>query len=249
MATDSRLRGGRAWDVAPKILTLPRTDCAICFAGDTNDAYPFMLSMASSIGDYPKSRSRGMDIHDVKGHTLRVFNHLRTFITDLPHGQKFPDPPGAEFIFAGYSWRKRKFAIWLLHYDSNLNRFTFRPASTWRGGTGNKQIMFAGDYIEDAKKRLVEVLRSRGKLTTQGFDMEPFEVLREMLRDGQYPLVGGAPQVLKIYEFMNTQPYGVFWPDRANGTVTLLGRPLLDYETTSRLVLDPDTLETHRLGR
>jgi len=41
MATDSRLRRGRAWDVAPKILTLPRTDCAICFAGDTDDAYPF----------------------------------------------------------------------------------------------------------------------------------------------------------------------------------------------------------------
>ena len=33
MATDSRMRAGRAWDVGPKILTLARTDCAICFAG------------------------------------------------------------------------------------------------------------------------------------------------------------------------------------------------------------------------
>lgn len=135
MATDSRLRCGRAWDVAPKILTLPRTDCAICFAGDTDDAYPLMLSMSAAIGDYPKSRSRGMDIFDVKGHTLRVFNHLRSFVSDLPRGQAAADPPNADFVFGGHSWRKKRFAIWLLHYDSHLCKFTFRPASTWRGGT------------------------------------------------------------------------------------------------------------------
>lgn len=245
MATDSRLRGGRAWDAAPKILTLPRSDCAICFAGDTDDACPLMLSMASAIGDYPKSRSRGMDIHDLKGHTLRVFDHLRTFISDLPNGQERPDPPGAQFVFGGYSWRRKRFAIWLLHYDVHLGRFTFRPASTWRGGSGGKRIVFAGDYTEEAKARLVAVLRSRGKLTTMGFDMEPFEVLRDMIRDGRHPLIGGAPQVLKIYEFMNLQPYAVYWPDRASGSITLLGRPLLPYEATSRLVLDPDTLKTH----
>jgi hypothetical protein len=246
MATDSRLRSGCAWDVGPKILSLPRTDCAICFSGETYDAYPLMLQMASAIADYPKSRSRGMDIHDVKGHTLRVFNHLRTLISDLPRGAKVPEPPKANFIFGGYSWRKKKFALWLLHYDAHLRKFTFRPASTWRGGTGGKLILLAGDYIEEAKKRLVELLRMRGKLTTQGFDMEPLEVLRDMIRDGNHPLIGGAPQVLKIYEFMNTQPFALFWPNRQSGKITLLGRPLLAYEITSRLVLDPDTLQTHR---
>ncbi len=246
MTSDSRLRRGRAWDVAPKILTLPRTDCAVCFAGDTDDAYPFMLSMASAIGDYPKSSSRGMDLYDVKGHTLRVFNHLRDFISDLPRGQIMPDPPEAEFIFGGYSWRRKKFAIWLLHYDGNIKRFTFRRASTWRGGAGNKAIIFAGDYVEEAKERLVSLLRTRGTLTTKGFDMEPFEVLRDMIRDGKHPLIGGAPQVLKVYEFMNTQPFAVFWPNRTSQSITLLGRPLLPYEVTSRLVLDPDTLHVHR---
>jgi hypothetical protein len=82
-ATDSRLRCGRAWDVGPKILTLPRSDCAIC-AGDTDDAYPLMLHMASAIADYPKSRRRAMDTHDLKGHTLRVFNHLRTSLPTCP---------------------------------------------------------------------------------------------------------------------------------------------------------------------
>jgi hypothetical protein len=246
MATDSRLRAGRAWDVGPKILALPRSDCAICFAGDTDDAYPLMLHMASAVGDYPKSRSRGMDIHDLKGHTLRVFDHLRTFISDLPHGKETPDPANASFIFGGYSWRKKRFAIWLLHFDTHLRKFAFRPATRWREGNSAKQIMFAGDYIPQAKARLVALLRDREKLTTGGFDMEPFEVLRDMIRSHEFPLIGGAPQILKIYEFLNIQPYAVTWPQRDAGTVTLLGRPLLPYERTTSLILDPDTLETYR---
>lgn len=246
MATDSRLRAGRAWDVGPKILALPRTDCAICFAGDTDDAYPLMLHMASAVGDYPKSRSRGMDIHDLKGHTLRVFDHRRTYMSDLPNGQANPGPAGAQFIFGGYSWRKKRFAIWLLRFDAHLGKFAFRPATRWRQGNLAKQIMFAGDYIPEAKARLVTLLRTRMKLTSGGFDMEPFEVLRDMIRSGEYPLIGGAPQVFKIYEFLNTQPYAVVWPQRSEGTVTLLGRPLLPYERTSSMVLDPDTLETHQ---
>ncbi len=244
MATDSRLRAGRAWDVGPKLLQLPRTDCAICFAGDTDDAYPFMLHMASAIGDYPKSRSRGMDIYDLKGHTLRVFDHMRTYISDLPSGQDAPTPPNANFIFGGYSWRKKRFAIWLLHFDHHLGRFAFRPATHWRQGNRAKRIMFAGDHIPEAKARLAALLRARNKLTSGGFDMEPFEVLRDMLRSGEYPLIGGAPQVLKIYEFMNVMSFAVVWPNSETGTVTLLGRPLLPYERTTSRVLDPDSLET-----
>jgi hypothetical protein len=36
MASDCRVTGARVLDTCPKILTLPRSDCAICFAGDTN---------------------------------------------------------------------------------------------------------------------------------------------------------------------------------------------------------------------
>jgi hypothetical protein len=87
----------------------------------------------------------------------------------------------------------------------------------------------------------VALLRFRGKLTTKGFDMESFEGLRDLIRDGKHPLVGGAPQVLKVYEFMNTQLFALFWPKRDSGYVVLLGRPLLPYEVTGRPVLDPDS--------
>jgi hypothetical protein len=49
LASDSRLCGARI-DAAPKILTLPRSDCALCFAGDTHATYPMMLQIANAIG-------------------------------------------------------------------------------------------------------------------------------------------------------------------------------------------------------
>lgn len=42
-ATDSRLRGGEAWDTGLKLFDLGRSDCMLCFAGDTRRAYPLIL--------------------------------------------------------------------------------------------------------------------------------------------------------------------------------------------------------------
>ena len=75
--------------------------------------------------------------------------------------------------------------------------------------------------------------------------MEPLEVLRDMLRDGGHPHIGGAPQLVKIYRHLNCLPIAVAWPDKNSGKVTELGRPYLDYEIPRWPVLDPDTLKTY----
>jgi hypothetical protein len=133
--------------------------------------------------------------------------------------------------------------MWIIHFDKTVGRFNFSSSNAW-SGDDSKRILIAGDYRHEVHARLAEKLKNKGKLTRGSFDMEPFEVLRDMIRTREYPTLGGAPQVLKIYEHMNSLPYAVFWPDRQSGHVTLLGRPLLDYEITERLILDPDTLET-----
>jgi hypothetical protein len=69
--------------------------------------------------------------------------------------------------------------------------------------------------------------------------MEPFEVLVEMLRSGNHETIGGPPQLAKVYRHMNTQFFGVSWPDR-RGSTTFIGRELLDYEQLDVPVLDPD---------
>jgi hypothetical protein len=242
VGSDSRLSGGQFWDANPKIMLLPRSDCVISFAGDTNDAYPLMLQAYNAIQMFPAAVNRSLDIAAVKGHLIRVFNHSRLFISNPPRGQGTA-PPDALFMLSGYSWREKTFRIWTLHYDPHLGRFTFRSAGSWSGeGQEQKVIAFVGDEeaVIEAKRLLVEKLRMAGRLTAGGLNMEPFEVLRDIIRAGCFPSVGGSPQLVKVYEHMNTVPLGVYWPNRKSNQITLLGRPLMDYEKVGWRVVDPD---------
>lgn len=242
VASDSRLSFGGRWDCCPKIIALPRNDAVLCFAGDTMYAYPVMLQAAAAVSQHARLRSRGMDLHHLKGHLLRILNGMVSLVHDLPKG--IDTSPETTFLLGGWSSKKGEFKVWLLHFDPKIKRFTFRPTSPWKGSNAKKVFAFTGDYEEDYKARLVSLLRSKGKLEGGGFDMEPLEVLRDMLRDGTYDKIGGAPQVMKVYTYSNCMPYAVFWPSNDPNQISLLGRPLLPYETSEYMVLDLDTLKT-----
>jgi len=228
-------------------MTFPRTDCAICFEGDTTFAYPMMIQLQTAVANYPRAINRSQDLFDFKGHILRVLNDMMKYKSDY-------EPPDTSFLFGGYSWDRQKFALWKLHYNKHYKIFTHRPISFWRGIGGEIKVAFSGDYVEDAKARLVDLLRERGKLKEGNLDMEPFEVLRDMLRedenkkeiDAKYNLIGGAPQLIKIYEHMNRAPIAVNWKINDENVVTVLGRPLMNYEISSFPILDPDSLTIKR---
>jgi hypothetical protein len=243
--SDSRLSGGQYWDANPKIMLLPRSDCVISFAGSTSDAYPLMIQAYNAITMFEPASNRGLDIAHLKGHLVRVFNRSISFISNPPVGQSTPDDPDAIFMLSGYSWRAKHFRIWKLHFDKHIGKFTFQPTSPWSGkGQEQKLITFVGDppLIAEARKRLIEHLKQSGRLTSGGLNMEPFFVLRDMLRDGCYSSIGGAPQVVKIYEHMNAVPAGVYWPNKASETIAVLGRPLMDYEKVRWKIIDPDSV-------
>lgn len=241
-ASDSRLRSGQAWDCCPKIMTLPRSDCLISFAGETDYAYPLMIQMARAIEFYPVSSDRKADLNSVKNHAIRVFNQMRALIHDFPLPQTSADDPRTGFIFGGHSWRNQRFQIWKLVYRPQADAFSFHEVKNWPGQTGTKVIAFAGDAIRDAKDRLVALLTERGKLESGSFNMEPFEVLRDMIRSGEYPTIGGAPQVAKVYRYLQTQYFTVKWPT-GDGIPYALGRPALDYEHFGAPSIDPDAPE------
>lgn len=258
-ASDSRLRFGCAWDCCPKILTLPRSDCAICFAGDTQHAYPLMLQMVSAINFYSRSRDRAMDLFDMKGHTLRVFNQMREFMHDLPVGADKPEVPGTTFLLGGFSWVHKRFVIWKLHYQKGVDLFTYHQIKKWKGIRGRKNpkfgkrclIAFAGEkeHVFEAQERVISLMSEKYNGEIPCFDMEPFEVLCTMLKQSdEHSSIGGPPQLLKIFEHMNCIPYGVYWPSREEGKISILGRPLIGYERTDVPVIDPDTLITEKLG-
>jgi hypothetical protein len=243
VASDSRLSGGQHWDSNPKIMLLPRSDAVISFAGQTDDAYPLMLQVFNAILMHPAARDRALDLPELKGHLLRVINKARSVISDLPRGHSGAVIKDARFMFSGYSWRQKRFRVWTLHFDKEIDRFTFRPMSPWKAQTGStKEVAFVGDtsVVLAAKAALVSLLRDRGKIKSGGLDMEPFEVLRDMLRAQKYPEIGGAPQLVKVYEYMNSHAFPVLWPTAESGQVSLLGRPLLPYEKPAGRIVDPD---------
>src|SRR5437867_379915 len=83
LSTDSRVRGGHRLDAAPKILTLPRSDCALCFAGETAATYPLMLHIAHAIAAHGPARERSLDIGRLKTHLLRVLSDLMVRFKEL----------------------------------------------------------------------------------------------------------------------------------------------------------------------
>ncbi len=241
VCTDSRLGGYGRWDCGPKLIALPRQDSVLAFAGHTLYAYPFMLQTVAAVSQHPRVMSRALDLAQLKGHLVRVLNHMVSSIRDLPTPNEVPD---VQFLLSGWCWRRARFVGWEIHFDPSIGRFTHRTLRHWSGANNEKFMFFIGDLFESYKARLVDLLRSRGKLGAGGFDMEPFEVLRDMLRSGGYDEIGGAPQLIKVYRHMNALPHAIFWPNQASGFVSLLGRPLLEYERSQYLVMDPDTFAT-----
>jgi hypothetical protein len=240
MATDSRLRFGCAWDCCPKIFTLPRNDCAISFAGDTMHAYPMMFQIRNSIEMYPKLKTRALDINKARGHFLRLISKMRESFHDLPPGAKEPEVPEIAFIFAGYSWESSKFQIWTITYDNARGHFIHGTPQTIL----RNSIAIAGDMSEVVRKAIHKKMNDVGKKVGDGFDMEPFQVLCEIIRTDAHPAIGGPPQLIKIYKHLNTMPYGIFWPDKQSKKITYLGRPILEYEMIPYPILDPDTLKS-----
>lgn len=259
--SDSQLSGdGSTFDGCPKILTLPRNDCAISFAGYTGHAFPMMLQLALAIDSHAPSKRGSLDLASLRTHALKLFDGMAEQLRPSKHVNNSEDStPGADFLFGGYSWIKKDFQLWSVSYRAGDKRFVANP-SQWlnysedakrvilrnrkraNGEHNLGRIAFAGDQASLAKQLLLEKLNSKGG-RRKALDMEPFEVVRDMLRNPHHAeTIGGSPQVVKVYQYMRTAPLGVYWPSKADGTVHLQGRACLGYERVERWVLDPDSL-------
>jgi hypothetical protein len=254
VASDSRLSGGRTIDCCAKIIPLPRSDVFLCCAGETDFTYPLGLQVAIAISSYQRSISRAQDVRALKSHLLKILNRaisevaVPESIAELRYPKKF-----TEFLFGGYSWEAKEFAIWKLHFCKSESVFQSIPARPW--GKKGSPIMFAGDFQRVAKDRLFALIRARHNITPQSaknfyFNWEPFEILRDLLRENRHnhaASIGGPPQILKIYQHLNYRHIGVYWPNQQEGNVTIAGRRILDYERPECWILDPDTLLTSNI--
>lgn len=126
-----------------------------------------------------------------------------------------------------------------------MGKYDFEPAGSHLKVSKNQPVVFAGtrEAAHEARDCIVGLLRERGVLGEPVLDMEPFEVLRDIVREGRYRDVGGPPQIAKVYRHGNSQPFAMQWPTSNGSGVTFLGRPLFEGEKTAAPVLDPDRLE------
>ena len=74
-------------------------------------------------------------------------------------------------------------------------------------------------------------------------DMEPFEVLRDVITEGKYDDIAGTPQVAKVFQYMDTQFFATLWKcSDGKYRPHVFGRPLFDWEETSWPVFEPYTM-------
>ena len=261
--SDSRLsKDGRIFDAAPKALTLSRNDCAIAFAGLTQDAFPMMLQFSLAISSYRVAQRRSMDLSELKTHGLKIFDAMATLLQSDAHviGAPQDDIPAAEFLFGGYSWIKKEFELWRIRFDKTRRRFVAIEAQ-WayfdplrrrvhmdhlarsERKTAIGRIAFAGDQAPKAKRLFSQMMarRYREGEEISKIDMEPFDILTGMLRDPDHSsTIGGAPQLIKVYQYMQAVSFPIYWPDKQSGRRFLQGRPCLGYENLDTKIVDPD---------
>jgi len=243
LSSDSRTRGGLVLDVCPKIIPLPRGDCAICFAGSTVATYPLMLQLQNAVQAHQPALDRSLDIATLKNHLLRVFSDIVNGIKDASFNL---EPSDLQFIFAGYSWMAKDFKIWTIYYSAKQKSFRARDSVSFVPRL--TKAAFIGDWAKEARSRLLRHLAITQAPPETMTEYGPFEVLRDLLRQEAPDIrssIGGAPQLVRIGEHMNTRVLAILWPDKT-GQPTLMGRTLYDYENTDNWILDPDGLVMHK---
>jgi hypothetical protein len=236
-ATDSCLSAGERWHSGVKLFELPRKDCLICFAGETNRTYPLILNLISSIKFDEHLSNSHTDIAEVLEYLSQLFTELCNSITDYGT-QDFEEVLGDfQFLFGGWSWKSNSFKLWKLEYSHEIKAFTHNETNS-----GEMQYTFIGDELDSADQSLRSELINNGKVMSRSFDMEPFKVLVELIRNSSYSSIDGAVQLAKIHPPGATEFLGVYWPSTA-GKKTFLGKEVsIDHNPAVKFV-DPDTGE------
>jgi len=231
-ATDSCLSGGERWHSGVKLFELPRKDCLISFAGETNRTYPLILNLISSIKFDEHLSNSNTDINEVLDYLVNLFT---TLYNSIDYNGTAPDEVDFKFLFGGYSWKESKFNLWEITFIEESKIFVHNEIDETTMFFG-----FIGDEVEKAEELLDEEKRNSGKRFSNNFDMEPFKVLLKMIRDKEYDTIDGAIQIAKIHPPGTTEFLGVYWPS-IKGNKTFLGKDVSLDNNPNVSFIDPDT--------
>ena len=244
VASDSRLRSRGAIDQCQKLLLLTRGDCFLSFCGDTQITYPLFLQVGSTLNNFIKTRTRATDVFDVANKIAGVINALVSS-WDLPKADRNKELQETRVLFGGWSWRAQKFDIGVFSFTDGrceYRRSKFRVGHPWY--ERHRSLVFIGDYEAEFRAALTALLEKRFATHKSlhrryvDFDYEPVEALNELLKSSKasgLPLIGGAPQLAKIYPYGNSLPLVTKTSDNE---FFLYGRKLFSWEKSELPILD-----------
>lgn len=248
--SDSRLSNGQRFDHCQKTFRFARSDAVMCFAGRTDWAYPMIVAAINAADLHLPSQTRALSLVKFKSHVVNILNQMQQEVHNFARGENIPD---VTFLFGGYDWWNKCFRIWRIEFDEAASKFRCdeRTGSNRFGRLGKIEIAGDPEWTEAMRVNLKTMAQSRYGLDmcqpiTAKFNMEPFEVIRDLLkRANANDSIGGAPQAVKVYQYLNSADVGIFWHHVTDGRLFLAGRPLLEYEcATVKSVLDPESLSS-----
>lgn len=258
-ASDSRLSSAGHVDICQKVFPLQRGDCAIAFCGATAMAYPFVLQLISAISNNKRMRDRASDFTAMPE---VVCGYLNAFIQrhqDFLDDDMLNDLRGTSFLVGGWSWMEGKFIIRKITYQAkDKKKYVSRPIHLYgKHGVVRKnrlKVGSIGDYLSYYEEILYQKAIANGYLDNPKLDYEPLEALYEMLQmekftdrrkgvlykdnngqDVKSGLIGGAPQLVKVYPFMRAVQIGI---RDEHGVVYDMGRPIEANEQLEESIFD-----------
>ncbi len=225
LAADSCFSGGQRFMAAPKVFPLPRKDCAIACAGDTNYSMPIVAHIVHAIEINRPLIDRAYDfldvVHLVEDVTNRCLYEEKEVQTNEEEG------PGFTMILAGYSFQENESRLFIISYNKQLKKMKANKAHTIMG----TQLAVIGDYdlIPQVRRKIHLTFERDGIKKEDAFGYQPLEIIQEYIDNTEITTVGGHLQMLKVYPFAQVLPIGFFYPEESS--IYFYGRPLLKYET------------------
>lgn len=223
LASDSCFSGGHRFIAAPKLFAMKRGDFALACAGSTTYSFAIIEHIRQAMDCNAPISQRAYDIADIVHYIVDIINET------LLHEKETIGIYETDFkmILGGYSWKRKRAVLRIIEYSSRMKNYYSHVVKTIK----KTPVAVIGDMdvVKPARKAIFDRLEADGIVDGAPFDMQPFSVLMDFIKNPQYTTIDGAPQLLKVYPFMNSLPWGFTYGN--DSSIYFYGRKLLAYET------------------
>lgn len=232
LASDSCFSGGQRFMAAPKLFSVKRGDFALACAGSTTYSFSVIEHIRQAMDCNEQISRRKYDLVDIIHYIVDVTNET------LGHEKEQIQSDETDFrmILGGFSWKFKKPILRIIEYVPRDKKYCAHEVKSLK----LSPIAVIGDIdaISKVRTAIYKKLEADGVKDGGNWDMQPLSVLMDFIDDPYYTTIGGVPQLIKVFPYMRTQPWGVTYGDNK---VYFYGRRLLNYETFPHMIYNLTT--------